>query len=57
MSISVKTVEGHVARLRNKFGARTKSELIDLALDEGFGSIIPESLLNTQISVVLSQVK
>lgn len=57
MNISVKTVEGHVARLRNKFGARTKSELIDLALDEGFGSIIPESLLNTQISVVLSQVK
>ncbi|UAB74028.1 helix-turn-helix transcriptional regulator [Vibrio sp. SCSIO 43132] len=54
MNISVKTVEGHVARLRNKFGASTKNELIELALDEGFGSVIPESLLKHQISVVLS---
>ncbi|USD67469.1 helix-turn-helix transcriptional regulator [Vibrio sp. SCSIO 43136] len=53
MKISVKTVEGHVARLRLKFGANSKAELIEMALDAGYGSVIPESLLQTQISVVL----
>lgn len=54
MGISIKTVEGHVARLRTKFAANSKNELIDKALEAGFGSLIPESLLNTQLSVVLN---
>lgn len=57
MGISVKTVEGHVARLRTKFNANSKNELIELALDAGYGSVIPESLLRTQISVVLTTTK
>lgn len=56
MGISVKTVEGHVARLRTKFNANSKNELIELALDAGYGSRIPESLLKTQISVVLTAI-
>ncbi|MCU8471923.1 helix-turn-helix transcriptional regulator [Vibrio vulnificus] len=54
MGISIKTVEGHVARLRTKFAANSKNELIDKALEAGFGSLIPKSLLNTQLSVVLN---
>ncbi|ELP5726945.1 PAS domain-containing protein [Vibrio vulnificus] len=54
MGISIKTVEGHVARLRTKFAANSKNELIDKALEAGFGSLIPESLLKIQLSVVLN---
>ncbi len=53
MGISIKTVEGYEARLRNKFGAHSKENLLDLALDLGFGSVIPKTLLKTQLSVVL----
>jgi hypothetical protein len=42
-----------VARLKQKFDANSKSQLIEFALDSGLGSVIPESLLNRQISVVL----
>ncbi|ENO8414837.1 helix-turn-helix transcriptional regulator [Vibrio mimicus] len=54
MGISIKTVEGYEAKLRSKFGALSKDQLIDLALDRGFGSVIPKTLLKKQLSVVLS---
>ncbi|MEF1174783.1 helix-turn-helix transcriptional regulator [Vibrio sinaloensis] len=54
MNISIKTLESHVARLRAKFGAHTKAQLIDLALERGFGSQIPHTLLRKQISVALN---
>lgn len=54
MNISIKTFEGYVARLRAKFSAHSKAHLIDLALDRGYGSHIPQTLLRTQLSVVLS---
>ncbi|MGL4829022.1 MAG: helix-turn-helix transcriptional regulator [Vibrio sp.] len=54
MGISIKTIEGYEAKLRSKFGALSKDQLIDLALDRGFGSVIPKTLLNKQLSVVLS---
>ncbi|MGF1752641.1 helix-turn-helix transcriptional regulator [Vibrio makurazakiensis] len=53
MQISIKTVEGHVARLRNKFQATSKHQLIEFALDSGYGSVIPKTLLKKQVSVVL----
>lgn len=54
MNISIKTLESHVARLRAKFGAHTKAQLIDMALEQGYGSSIPHTLLKTQISVALN---
>lgn len=54
MKISTKTLESYVARLRSKFGAHSKAQLIDMALEQGYGSHIPESLLRTQISVTLN---
>lgn len=53
MGISIKTVEGYEARLRYKFGAHSKEHLIDIALDYGYGSMIPQALLKTQLSIVL----
>ncbi|WP_045416355.1 helix-turn-helix transcriptional regulator [Vibrio campbellii] len=54
MRISTKTVEGHVARLRTKFEANSKNELIDKAMEAGYGSIVPKTLLKHQLSVVLN---
>ena len=54
MKISIKTLESYVVRLRHKFGAHSKAHLIDLALEQGYGSYIPETLLKTQISVALN---
>lgn len=53
MGISIKTFEGYVARLRAKFCAHSKAHLVDLALERGYGSCIPQTLLKTQLSVAL----
>ena len=55
LAISVKTVENYVLHLRAKFNANSKSELLDRALDLGFGSHIPESMLKRQVSVILKE--
>ncbi|OAN10937.1 helix-turn-helix transcriptional regulator [Photobacterium jeanii] len=55
LNVSVKTVENYVLKLREKFHANSKNELIDLALDNGFGSHIPESMLTRQLSVILKE--
>ncbi|SMY34874.1 Transcriptional activator protein ExaE [Photobacterium malacitanum] len=55
LQLAVKTVENYVVRLREKFDANSKGELIELALDAGFGSHIPESMLKTQQSIVLKE--
>ncbi|PSW60848.1 helix-turn-helix transcriptional regulator [Photobacterium kishitanii] len=55
LQLAVKTVENYVVRLREKFNANSKGELIELALDAGFGSHIPESMLKTQQSIILKE--
>ncbi|PSW32833.1 helix-turn-helix transcriptional regulator [Photobacterium phosphoreum] len=55
LKLAVKTVENYVVRLREKFNANSKGELIELALDAGFGSHIPESMLKTQQSIILKE--
>ncbi|MFB9135432.1 helix-turn-helix transcriptional regulator [Vibrio olivae] len=54
MNISVKTFEGYIVKLRDKFGALNQTQLIEKALEYGFGSHIPQSLLKTQLSVILN---
>lgn len=55
LGVSVKTVENYVLRLREKFNANSKNELLDIALDLGYGSHIPESMLKRQLSVILKE--
>ncbi|BDR35872.1 hypothetical protein PDY_29200 [Photobacterium damselae subsp. damselae] len=55
LNLSVKTIENYVLRLREKFNANTKGELLDLALDHGYGSHIPPSMLKQQLSVILKE--
>ncbi|MFN3235260.1 MAG: response regulator transcription factor [Gammaproteobacteria bacterium] len=42
---SVRTVEQHAQNIKSKLGCRTKSELIEKAIDEGYFNVIPESIL------------
>lgn len=53
LEISVRTVERHIDHLKLKFGAGSKSELIDRALERGFLNQIPESLYKQQLSMIL----
>lgn len=51
--LSHRTVEGRIEKIRFKFNCQTKSELISFALEQGYGSIIPESFFNQQLSLFL----
>ncbi|WP_434362700.1 helix-turn-helix transcriptional regulator [Parasalinivibrio latis] len=53
LGVTVKTFENYVCKLRVKFSASSKSELIEKAIDAGFGSHIPSSLFKKQLSVIL----
>lgn len=53
LGVTVKTLENYVCKLRVKFSASSKSELIEKAIDAGFGSQIPSSLFKKQLSVIL----
>ncbi|MFN7097400.1 MAG: helix-turn-helix transcriptional regulator [Gammaproteobacteria bacterium] len=45
LKISPRTVEVHLANIKNKFACHTKQQLIDCAINEGYLKIIPDSLL------------
>jgi PAS domain S-box-containing protein len=53
LTISVRTVERHVDHLKLKFGAGSKSELLDRAMEMGFLNQIPETLFKQQLSMIL----
>lgn len=55
LELSVKTIENYVLRLREKFNANSKKELLDIALNLGLGSQIPESLFKRQLSIILKE--
>jgi DNA-binding CsgD family transcriptional regulator len=53
LGISHRTIEEYFEKLRIKFDASNKYELIDKAIQVGFLNTIPESLFKTQLSVTL----
>ncbi len=53
LDLSVKTIDNYVCQLREKFNAGTKSQLIEIALDLGYSSHIPNSLIKRPMSIVL----
>lgn len=53
LSLSSRTVEDHITQLKYIFNCQSKHELIDTATVYGFSNIIPESLFNQQLSILL----
>ena len=53
LDLSVKTIDNYVGQLREKFNVGTKNQLIEMALDLGYSSHIPNSLIKRPISIIL----
>jgi len=51
--ISKRTVENHIANMKQKLNIKKKSQLIDYGISQGYLNIIPPSLLRRDISVIL----
>lgn len=56
MRISCRTVEFHIDNLKHKFACRTKAELISCAIQKGYMSIIPETILTHNLAAGLAAV-
>jgi len=50
LQLSHKTVETYIGRIKNKLRCRTKSQLIEMAIHNGYVTIIPNSLLGNLYS-------
>jgi len=53
LSMSRRTVEQHIEKMKGKLGARSKFELIEVAIEAGYMHRIPESLFSKQLSISL----
>jgi len=51
---SYRTIEHTLDRIRNKFDAISKSDLISLAVSKGYYKMIPQALFHTQASILLT---
>lgn len=50
---SPRTIEHALERIRSKFGAGNKSELIEMAVAKGYYTMVPKALFKTQVSMLL----
>lgn len=53
LNLSSRTIEEYLLQLKYKFNADNKYELIDKAIAAGFLNTIPESIFQTQLSMVM----
>ncbi|WP_394846141.1 helix-turn-helix transcriptional regulator [Pendulispora brunnea] len=53
LSMSRRTVEQHIDKMKQKLGARSKFELIEVAIEAGYMHRIPDSLFSRQLSITL----
>ncbi|MEM1244541.1 MAG: LuxR C-terminal-related transcriptional regulator [Pseudomonadota bacterium] len=49
LNLSARTIETHMVHIKNIFAVRTKSQLIEKAIEQGYLNCIPRSLLNKLI--------
>ncbi|WP_394835604.1 helix-turn-helix transcriptional regulator [Pendulispora rubella] len=53
LAMSRRTVEQHIDKMKRKLGARSKFELIEVAIEAGYMHRIPDSLFSRQLSISL----
>jgi DNA-binding CsgD family transcriptional regulator len=51
--LSKRTVENHLANMKQKLHCQKKSDLVEYGINKGFMSIIPESLLKRDVSLLI----
>ncbi|MGC7403891.1 PAS domain-containing protein [Pandoraea pneumonica] len=54
LGLSSRTVEAHIEALRQAFNVKHRSQLIEAAIAAGQFNVIPASLFNRQLSLILS---
>jgi DNA-binding CsgD family transcriptional regulator len=56
LNVTISTVSEHVEKLKGKFNALTKNNLIEKAVTQGFLSLIPDGLSIKQMSLALREI-
>lgn len=54
LNLSPRTIECHMEDLKAKFICKTRNELIDKAISQGFLYVIPQHLFNQQLSILIA---
>lgn len=54
LNLSRRTIETYIDVLKYKFGVKQKPELIESCLEHGYLNMLPATLLNKQLSIVLA---
>ena len=54
--ILYQSIEFYIEKIKEKFNSKTKSELFDKSVEMGFFNIIPESILNKEMSIILEKI-
>ncbi len=55
LGISERTVENHIAKIKDKFDCRKKDDLIQYCLEHNLYNLVPESLVPKNISLILNE--
>jgi DNA-binding CsgD family transcriptional regulator len=54
IGLSKRTIESYIEQIKSKFGCNTKTDLLLLAVVNGYMNIIPPRLLQTEVHAVIS---
>ena len=54
MHISPRTVESHLTHIKEKLNCKTKSDLIEVGILQGYLNLIPRSLFNNNMTEIIS---
>lgn len=55
LNLSAETIEDYIDVLKFKFSVQNRRELVDKAIAQGFLNVIPESLFNEKLAVILRE--
>lgn len=54
LNLSSRTVETYIEQIKSKMSCRTRSELIEIAIENGFLEIVPSGIININLRCALA---